>query len=117
FGAFVKLDETGADGLIPIRAIGNEFFHFDPDAQTLQGADSGFEIGMGQRVTVRLAEAEPLTGGLTLDLLEVEGEAIAQAPRRAGRRRPVNRRKSVRHGRSKAASEAKRSRLRRARKT
>lgn len=115
FGAFVKLDETGADGLIPIRAIGNEFFHFDPDAQTLQGADSGFEIGMGQRVTVRLAEAEPLTGGLTLDLLEVEGDAVAQAPRRAGRRKPVNRRKSVRHSRSKAASATKRNRLRRSR--
>ena len=56
FGAFVKLDETGADGLLPIRAIGQEYFHFDPDAQMLIGSDTGLEIGLGQRVTVRLAE-------------------------------------------------------------
>ncbi len=33
FGAFVKLDETGADGLIPIRTLGREFFRHDADAQ------------------------------------------------------------------------------------
>ena len=52
FGAFVKLDETGADGLIPIRSIGREFFHFDPRTQTLMGADTGLTIAMGQRVTM-----------------------------------------------------------------
>ena len=77
FGVFVKLDETGADGLIPIRTLGREFFHFDPKSQTLMGADTGTEIGVGQRVTVRLAEAIPVTGGLMLELLEIEGRAMA----------------------------------------
>ncbi len=84
FGLFVKLDETGADGLIPIRAIGREFFHFDAQAQTLMGADTGLTIGVGARVLVRLAEAVPVTGGLVLDLLEIEGRSLpagAQAPR------------------------------------
>ncbi|MCA3453752.1 MAG: RNB domain-containing ribonuclease, partial [Rhodobacter sp.] len=89
FGLFVKLDETGADGLIPIRSIGREFFHFDPQAQTLMGADSGMTIGVGQKVTVRLAEAEPTTGGLVLDLLEIEGRpASAGAPAKRGRSAP-----------------------------
>ncbi|MDO5657218.1 MAG: ribonuclease R [Paracoccus sp. (in: a-proteobacteria)] len=83
FGAFIKLDETGADGLLPIREIGNEYFHFDRDAQVLQGSETGLEIGIGQRVTVRLAEAIPTTGGLMLELLELEGKAITQGPRRA----------------------------------
>lgn len=74
FGCFVRLDETGADGLIPIRTLGREFFRHDADAQTLTGADSGMVIGIGQRVTVRLAEAVPMTGGLVLDLLEIEGQ-------------------------------------------
>ncbi|MCB2134218.1 MAG: S1 RNA-binding domain-containing protein, partial [Rhodobacteraceae bacterium] len=74
FGCFVRLDETGADGLIPIRTIGREFFHYDANAQTLTGADSGLVIGIGQRVTVRLAEAVPVTGGLMLELLEIEGQ-------------------------------------------
>jgi ribonuclease R len=35
FGLFVRLDETGADGLIPIRALGREYFHYDEGSQTL----------------------------------------------------------------------------------
>ncbi|MEO0694375.1 MAG: RNB domain-containing ribonuclease, partial [Pseudomonadota bacterium] len=76
FGAFVKLDETGADGLIPIRSIGREYFHFDREAQTLMGSDTGIEIGIGQRVTVRLTEAVPVTGGLMLELLEIEDQKM-----------------------------------------
>lgn len=87
FGAFVKLDETGADGLLPIRAIGQEYFHFDADAQMLIGSDTGLEIGIGQRVLVRLAEALPLTGGLTLDLLELEGQALPRGPQKGKRGR------------------------------
>jgi len=76
FGLFVKLDETGADGLVPIRAVGREYFHFDADTQTLIGADTGQVIGIGQRVLVRLAEATPITGGLTLDLLSIDGAGL-----------------------------------------
>ncbi|MDO5641685.1 MAG: ribonuclease R [Paracoccus sp. (in: a-proteobacteria)] len=94
FGAFVKLDGTGADGLIPIREIGSEYFHYDRDAQMLVGAETGVEIGIGQRVLVRLAEASPLTGGITLELLELDGAAIAQGPKgkrgRSPRRRPAS---------------------------
>ncbi|SNR39250.1 ribonuclease R [Paracoccus sediminis] len=87
FGAFVKLDETGADGLLPIRAIGQEYFHFDPEAQMLVGSDTGLEIGLGQRVTVRLAEAVPMTGGLTLDLLELDGQPLPRGPQKGRRGR------------------------------
>jgi len=87
FGIFVRLDETGADGLIPIRSLGREFFHFDAQAQTLRGADTGLTLGIGQRVLVRLAEAIPLTGGLVLELLEVDGEGMPGGPSaRRGRR-------------------------------
>ncbi len=92
FGAFVKLDETGADGLLPIRALGHEYFHFDAEAQTLMGSDTGMTIGVGDRVRVKLAEAVPVTGGLTLELLEHDGQARPQNARR-GRRKPVAGRK------------------------
>jgi ribonuclease R len=49
-------------------------------------------IGIGQRVLVRLAEAVPVTGGLVLELLEIEGNAMpggaARAKGRAGARMP-----------------------------
>lgn len=76
FGCFVKLDETGADGLVPVRTIGREFYHFDAEAQNLMGADTGLKIEIGQRVLVRLTEAVPVTGGLMLELLELDGKAM-----------------------------------------
>jgi ribonuclease R len=102
FGAFVKLDDTGADGLIPIRAIGREFFHFDQRSQTLMGADTGLEIGLGQRVTVRLSEAVPVTGGLILELLDIEGRPMPSPPKRGGKRTaraPARKRKVTRRRR------------------
>lgn len=78
FGLFVKLDETGADGLIPIRSLGDEFFRHDAASQTLTGERSGQVLGLGQRVVVKLAEADGITGGLILELLEVEGKAHAR---------------------------------------
>ncbi|MDA8746579.1 ribonuclease R [Litoreibacter sp.] len=83
FGLFVKLDGTGADGLVPVKTIGREYFVHDRDAQTLRGEKTGLTLGLGQRVLVRLADATPMTGGLTLDLLEVEGRKLPQRP--AGR--------------------------------
>jgi len=93
FGLFVKLDETGADGLIPIRTLGQEFFHFDARAQTLMGDRSGLMIAVGARVLVRLAEATPMTGGLMLELLEMDGKALPRGPQpargRGGPRKPA----------------------------
>jgi ribonuclease R len=84
FGVFVKLDETGADGLIPVRTLGREFFHYDADSQTLMGSETGLTIGIGQRVLVRLSEAVPVTGGLMLELLELDDAAVPRV--RPGRR-------------------------------
>lgn len=89
FGAFVKLDETGADGLLPMRSLGREYFHHDQQANTLMGADTGITIGIGQRVTVRLTEAVPVTGGIALELLTLEGESLPQGGR--GSRGPAGR--------------------------
>jgi ribonuclease R len=88
FGLFIRLDETGADGLIPIRAVGREFFHFDEASQTLTGSETGVTLGIGQKVIVRLAEAVPVTGGLILDLLSVEGATLRAPARRPGKYQP-----------------------------
>jgi ribonuclease R len=88
FGLFVKLDDTQADGLVPIRSIGREFYHYDEASQTLTGSDSGVVIGLGQRVLVRLTEATPVTGGLTLELLSIEGGALRAPAAKGGRFAP-----------------------------
>jgi len=88
FGVFVKLDETGADALIPMRNLGAEYFHHDPESQTLMGADSGQVIGMGQRVMVKLTEAVPVTGGLVVELVSIEGKTMPRGPSRRGGKPP-----------------------------
>ncbi len=90
FGVFVKLDETGADGLLPMRALGQEYFRYDAEAQRLIGADTGTVISIGDRVLVKLAEAVPVTGGLILELLEHDGKAPVKG-RRGGRKQPARR--------------------------
>ncbi len=92
FGVFVKLDETGADGMVPMRSLGNEFFQYDADSQTLMGSDSGLVIALGQRVKVTLAEAMPVTGGLIVELLEIEGKSLPRGSSRGRRGAPVRRR-------------------------
>ena len=84
FGVFVRLDDTGADGLIPIRTLGREYFEFDREAGTLTGSQTGLVIGLGTPVTVRLAEAAPVTGGLTLELISIDGKSL---PKGGGRKR------------------------------
>lgn len=91
FGLFVKLDETGADGLVPIRTLGAEYFHYDAEAQTLMGDQTGLTIRLGAPVLVRLAEAVPITGGIVLELLELDGDALPRGPSHArgrGRGKP-----------------------------
>ncbi|MBB97759.1 MAG: ribonuclease R [Rhodobacteraceae bacterium] len=95
FGVFVKLDDSGADGLVPVRSLGSEYFHFDREAGTLMGSDTGMVIALGQRVTVRLVEAEPVTGGLELELLALDNEAVSRAPAPARRGRGMGKRKPV----------------------
>jgi len=109
-GLFVRLAETGADGLVPMRTLGNEYFHLDRDAQTLMGEATGLQFSIGQKVLVRLAEAVPVTGGLTLELLELDGKPIARGPKpdpRGARPRRPAREKT---GRAKAARKTERRR-------
>ncbi|MFZ7091775.1 ribonuclease R [Primorskyibacter sp. 2E233] len=80
FGVFVKLDETGADGLIPIGTLGREYFQFDQESATLMGSDTGRIIGLGMRARVKLVEAAPVTGGIAFELLELDDEGYDSVP-------------------------------------
>ncbi len=95
FGFFVKLDETGADGIVPVSTLGREYFHFDKKNQTLMGEDTGTLIKIGTRVLVRLTEAVAVTGGLTLELLEHDGKKMSPV-KSTGRRKVATRRRAGR---------------------
>ena len=81
FGLFVRLDETGADGLCPVSKLGSEYFVHDDRAHALVGERTGARWPLGMRVQVRLAEATPITGGLLFEMLSEPVAADPNAPR------------------------------------
>ncbi|MDP6705048.1 MAG: ribonuclease R [Alphaproteobacteria bacterium] len=87
-GLFVRLDETGADGLVPISSLGREYFHHDEAAHSLVGADTGQRHRLGDRVRVKLVEADTITGSLVFRLTDWEETEAPPGPRRKGGRRP-----------------------------
>src|ERR1700722_13359083 len=68
-GLFAKLDETGADGFMPARTIGDDYFRFHEDKRALIGDRTGETHRLGDRVKVRLVEAAPVAGALRFELL------------------------------------------------
>ena len=83
FGLFLRLADTGAEGLLPMRSLGTDFFRHDEKRHALVGERTKKTYRMGETLSVRLAEAAPLTGGLRFELAEGEGAA---GPRRAASR-------------------------------
>jgi ribonuclease R len=80
-GLFVKLSDTGADGLIPIRTLGSEYFNYDETRHALVGSRSGAMHRLGDVVDVRLVEAAPVAGALRFELLS-EGHAPSRGRKR-----------------------------------
>jgi ribonuclease R len=83
-GLFVKLDDTGADGFIPVRTVGRDYFRYHEDRHALIGDRTGQSYRLGDRVTVRLVEAAPVAGALRFELLS-EGRHAATTGRRRAR--------------------------------
>jgi len=81
FGLFVRLSETGADGLVPVSKLGTEYFIHDDKAHALVGERSGARWPLGKSVTVRLEEATPITGGLLFEMLSEPDAPDRNAPR------------------------------------
>jgi ribonuclease R len=95
-GLFVQLDETGADGIIPVSSLPNDFYEHDEQRHALVGRRHGEVHRLGDRVQVRLVAAQPLTGGLTFALIEGGGrEAAPLAGRSKGRAKPSPSRKKT----------------------
>ncbi|MEP6443886.1 MAG: ribonuclease R [Hyphomicrobiales bacterium] len=89
-GLFITLDETGADGFIPISKLSDDYFHFDEARHQLSGERTGQTYTMGDHVEVMLVEALPFAGALRFEMLSEgkEGKAGRRAfPKQKGRRR------------------------------
>ncbi|WP_428681918.1 ribonuclease R [Reyranella sp.] len=88
FGLFATLEGTGADGLIPIRSLGQEFFRHDEGRQVLIGERTGETFGLGDRLQIKLVEADTATGGLLFEIVDVIERVERQAAPRSFRSPP-----------------------------
>ncbi len=57
YGLYVRLDNT-AEGLLPVRRLGTEYYSLDAELHRLVGQDSGRTWRLGQRVAVVLTLAD-----------------------------------------------------------
>ncbi|HWH18713.1 MAG TPA: VacB/RNase II family 3'-5' exoribonuclease [Allosphingosinicella sp.] len=87
FGFFATVEGLGGDGLVPVSTLGTDYFRYDEASQTLTGDDTGVEFAPGQRLKLRLVEANPVSGGLRFELEDaVPGASNRRTIRRDGRR-------------------------------
>jgi len=91
FGFFAAVDGLGGDGLIFAKDLGREYFRYDEAARALVGDESGETYRVGQRVTLRLAEANPVSGSLRFELPEGSYGGGGAPPRRDRTRTPAKR--------------------------
>jgi ribonuclease R len=83
FGFFATVEGLGGDGLVPVSTLGSEYFRYDEASQTLTGENSQQSFAPGQRLKLRLAEANPVSGGLRFE--------VPDAPATASRGRTIRR--------------------------
>jgi ribonuclease R len=94
FGFFATVDGIGGDGLVPARDLGSEYFRYDEAGKRLVGEESGEEFALGQRLPLRLVEANPVSGALRFELPDGKGSAGGREDRRGrgGPKRVIKRR-------------------------
>ena len=87
FGFFATIQDLGGDGLVPVSTLGQDYFRYDEAAQALVGERSGTRYETGQRLELKLAEANPLTGALKFEPVDADGNPIEPRGNRSGPRR------------------------------
>ncbi|MDQ3478023.1 MAG: VacB/RNase II family 3'-5' exoribonuclease [Pseudomonadota bacterium] len=96
FGFFATVVELGGDGLVPVSTLGTEYFRYDEASQQLVGEQSGETYRLGQKLKLRIAEANPVSAGLRFELPEGSYGGRPERPRgdrqrpAQGRGRPAN---------------------------
>jgi ribonuclease R len=111
-GLFVELDETGADGFIPARTIGDEYFRFHEVGRAFVGRSATHRLG--DPVSVELVEAAPVAGALCFRLVDQPSGRVAGTTKRAGHPPRQWSKSDSKHG-SKSGSKSRRARRGRAR--
>ncbi|MAF68954.1 MAG: ribonuclease R [Micavibrio sp.] len=72
FGLFVTLNDIGADGLVPMRSLPNDYYIHNEEQHALIGRKTRLVFRLGARVRVRIKEAEKLTGSTVFEIVNAK---------------------------------------------
>ena len=87
-GLFVVLDDTGADGFVPVSSLGRDYFVFNEVSHSLSGERMGETFQLGDRVEVKLLEVAPIKGGLRFEMVSQGRQGkVSLRSKRKGKRR------------------------------
>lgn len=75
FGFFVELDEMFVEGLVPLRSLTDDFYHFDPTTLSLLGQRRRRSFRIGMRVRVQVKQVELWRRRIDFELLDA-GEKV-----------------------------------------
>ena len=98
-GLFIKLNDTGADGFVPVSSLGSDYFIYSDVEHALIGQRSGVKFQLGDQVEVKLLEVAPVSGGLRFEMVSEgrQGKPPPQQrrgrPTRVSKQTPKSRRK------------------------
>jgi ribonuclease R len=92
FGFFATVADFGGDGLVPVSTIGDEYFRYDEKAQQLVGEETGTTYRQGQKLKLRIAQSNPVSGSLRFELPDRQSGSGAPPPERRDRVRSSGRR-------------------------
>lgn len=76
-GLFITLNQTGAEGFVPMATIYGDYFHYDKEHHLIEGEHSGLVYQLGDSVRVKLREANPISGGLIFVLVDEKLSRLA----------------------------------------
>ena len=88
FGLFVTLNETGADGLVPVRTLGDDYFIHDEAQHLLRGRKSKQVYRLGDKIDVMLMEADPVTGSMLMEVIATDSAPSKSRKSPTGKPRP-----------------------------
>ncbi len=72
YGVFVTLTDTGASGLVRMSDLGRDFYMYEEKLHCLIGRDTGQRFQLGQRLVVRLKQADIQLGSLSFRLISAD---------------------------------------------
>ncbi|MGD8326735.1 MAG: ribonuclease R [Sphingomonadales bacterium] len=93
FGLFIKVEPAGGDGFVPAAQMGADYFHHDETRQALIGEVTGDAYQLGDRVEVKIRDAEAISGSLRLELVSDAPRKLSFSAKSRGRKKGKDRRR------------------------